>query len=66
MLATLLGILAGYFRGPLDGLISRAFELIWAYPVYLLGIVLGVVLAISGLDLGFVQDQRQLAADHRR
>jgi peptide/nickel transport system permease protein len=54
ILATLLGILAGYFRGPLDGLISRAFELIWAYPVYLLGIALGVVLAISGLDLGFV------------
>jgi peptide/nickel transport system permease protein len=52
--ATLLGILAGYFRGPLDGLISRVFELIWAYPVILLGIALGVVLAISGLDLGFV------------
>jgi peptide/nickel transport system permease protein len=55
VLATLLGILAGYFRGPLDGLISRAFELIWAYPVYLLGIALGVVLAISGLDLGFTK-----------
>ncbi len=50
--ATILGIVAGYFRGPADGLISRAFELIWAYPVYLLGIALGVVLAISGLDLG--------------
>src|SRR5437764_1253277 len=34
--------------------VARAFELIWAYPVYLLGIALGVVLAISGLDLGFV------------
>ncbi len=55
LLATLLGILSGYFRGPLDGLISRAFELIWAYPVYLLGIALGVVLAISGLDLGFTK-----------
>jgi peptide/nickel transport system permease protein len=52
ILATVFGILAGYFRGPVDGLISRAFDLIWAYPVYLLGIVLGVVLAISGLDLG--------------
>jgi len=52
VLATILGIVAGYFRGPLDGLISRAFELIWAYPVYLLGIALGVVLQISGLDLG--------------
>ena len=52
VLATVLGILAGYFRGPVDGFISRAFDLIWAYPVYLLGIVLGVVLAISGIDLG--------------
>jgi peptide/nickel transport system permease protein len=52
VLATLLGILAGYFRGPADGLISRAFEVIWAYPVYLLGIALGVVLAISGINIG--------------
>jgi peptide/nickel transport system permease protein len=52
IMATLLGILAGYFRGPADGLISRAFELIWAYPVYLLGIALGVVLAISGIHIG--------------
>jgi len=50
--ATILGILSGYFRGPVDGLISRCFDLIWAYPVYLLGIVLGVTLAIGGLDLG--------------
>jgi peptide/nickel transport system permease protein len=54
LLATVFGILAGYYRGPTDGLISRAFEVIWAFPVYLLGISLGVVLAISGLDLGFI------------
>jgi peptide/nickel transport system permease protein len=52
ILATILGVLAGYFRGPADGIISRGFEVIWAFPVYLLGIALGVVLAISGLDLG--------------
>jgi peptide/nickel transport system permease protein len=52
ILATVLGVLAGYFRGPADGIISRSFEIIWAFPVYLLGIALGVVLAISGLDLG--------------
>jgi peptide/nickel transport system permease protein len=54
VLATVFGILAGYFRGPADGIISRAFEVIWAFPVYLLGISLGVVLAVSGLDLGFI------------
>ena len=55
VLATVFGIIAGYYRGPLDWLISRAFEVIWAYPVYVLGIALGVVLAISGLDLGFTK-----------
>jgi peptide/nickel transport system permease protein len=54
ILATIFGILAGYYRGATDGIISRAFEVIWAFPVYLLGISLGVVLAISGLDLGFI------------
>jgi len=54
LLATVFGIIAGYFRGPADGIISRGFEIIWAFPVYLLGISLGVVLAVSGLDLGFV------------
>jgi peptide/nickel transport system permease protein len=57
VLATILAILAGYFRGPLDGLISRAFELIWAYPVYLLGIALGVVLQISGISIGPIKLQ---------
>jgi peptide/nickel transport system permease protein len=52
VMATILGITAGYFRGPLDSVISRAFELIWAFPIYLLGIVLGLVLGLSGLDLG--------------
>jgi peptide/nickel transport system permease protein len=55
VLATVLGIIAGYFRGPADGVISRAFELIWAFPIYLLGIVAGLVLGLSGLDLGIVK-----------
>src|ERR1700750_348610 len=52
LLATLLGIIAGYFRGPAGGLLSLALELIWAYPVCLRGIALGVVLAISGINVG--------------
>jgi peptide/nickel transport system permease protein len=52
VLATVLGLIAGYFRGPLDGLISRAFELVWAYPVLLLGVALGVSLQVGGLNLG--------------
>ena len=50
--ATVLGILAGFFRGKVDGVLSRIFDLIWAYPVVLLGIALGTSLALGGLNLG--------------
>jgi peptide/nickel transport system permease protein len=52
LLATLLGITAGYFRGVFDGVVSRVLDLIWAYPVVLLGIALGTSLALGGLNLG--------------
>jgi peptide/nickel transport system permease protein len=44
-----LGIIAGYFRGPLDGLISRTSDVVWSYPAVLLGITLGTVLNVRGL-----------------
>jgi peptide/nickel transport system permease protein len=49
MLATICGLLAGYFRGLTDGVISRVLDVIWAYPAILLGIVLGTVLNVHGL-----------------
>jgi peptide/nickel transport system permease protein len=52
VLALLLGTLAGYFRGITDGIISRALDVIWAYPAVLLGVALGATLAISGINLG--------------
>src|ERR1019366_7476368 len=52
ILATVLGTVAGYFRGPVDGLLTRFFELLWAYPALLLGIALGVSLQVGGLSLG--------------
>lgn len=54
LLATLIALLAGYFRGFTDSLLSRAMDLIWAYPVVLLGIALGTALALGGLNLGIV------------
>jgi peptide/nickel transport system permease protein len=45
---TVLGIMAGYFRGFADTLISRVMDVIWAYPAVLLGITLGTVLNIRG------------------
>jgi peptide/nickel transport system permease protein len=53
LLATILGVAAGYFGGVLDSVLARCFDVIWAFPVYLLGISLSVVLLTSGgLQLG--------------
>jgi peptide/nickel transport system permease protein len=49
VLATICGLLAGYFRGFTDGIISRVLDVIWAYPAILLGITLGTVLEVRGL-----------------
>ncbi|HEX6688254.1 MAG TPA: ABC transporter permease [Solirubrobacterales bacterium] len=51
-LGAALGLLAGYFRGWPDTLISRALDVIWAFPVLLLAIALGLVLAVGGLQIG--------------
>jgi len=51
-LAVLLALLAGYHRGWVDTVISRALDLLWAFPVLLLAIALGSSLAVGGLDLG--------------
>jgi peptide/nickel transport system permease protein len=50
--AVLLGVPAGFFRGWTDTVISRLLDLIWAYPALLLGIALGVSLALGGLSIG--------------
>jgi peptide/nickel transport system permease protein len=46
---TICGLLAGYFRGWIDNLISRINDIIWAYPAVLLGITIGMVLNVRGL-----------------
>jgi peptide/nickel transport system permease protein len=57
VLATILGVAAGYFRGLTDSIVSRLLELIWAYPVVLLGIALGTSLALGGINLGLFKLQ---------
>jgi peptide/nickel transport system permease protein len=52
LLSVLVGLLAGYLRGWVDGVISRILDIIWAYPVILLGVALGVALAVGGLKIG--------------
>ena len=52
--AALLGLVAGYFGGPIDWVLSRIFDIVWAFPIYLLAISLSVVLLTSGLQIGFI------------
>ncbi len=52
VLATIVGTVAGYFRGAADAVLSRLLDLIWAYPAVLLGIALGTSLALGGLTVG--------------
>jgi peptide/nickel transport system permease protein len=51
LLAVVLGMLAGYFRGWVDAIISRGLDVLWAFPVILLGVALGVSLATGGIQL---------------
>jgi peptide/nickel transport system permease protein len=48
LVAVLLALLAGYNGGWIDWVISRFFDLIWAFPVFLLAIALSTALAING------------------
>ena len=48
MVAVLLALLAGFYGGWVDWIITRSFDLIWAFPVLLLAIALGSALSING------------------
>jgi len=52
--ALLLALVAGFFRGPVDVILSRLMDLIWAFPIFLLAISLATVLltAPDGLQWG--------------
>ena len=51
-LAVAAGLLAGYYRGWTDSVLSRLMDVIWAFPVLLLGIALGTALSVGGLKIG--------------
>jgi peptide/nickel transport system permease protein len=52
--ALLLALVAGFFRGAVDVVLSRLMDMIWAFPIFLLAISLATVLltAPDGLDWG--------------
>lgn len=55
ILAVILGLVAGYYRGRIDTLIARVLDVLWSLPVFLVGLALGVSLAIGGLQIGPVE-----------
>jgi peptide/nickel transport system permease protein len=52
LLATVVGVIAGYAGGLVDAVLSRILDVVWAFPVYLLAICLSVVLLTSGVHIG--------------
>jgi len=48
LFALVLALIAGYYGGWADWIISRFFDLIWAFPVLLLAIALGTALSVNG------------------
>ena len=48
LFAIFFALLAGYYGGWVDWVLSRFFDLIWAFPVLLLAIALGTALSING------------------
>jgi peptide/nickel transport system permease protein len=52
ILAVFFGVLAGYYGGFTDTIVSRGLDVLWAFPVVLLALALGLVLATGGLVIG--------------
>src|SRR3954464_3737701 len=52
LLACLAGFAAGWSRGPLDAVISRGLDALWAFPAILLAGSLGTALTLGGLHVG--------------
>src|SRR4051812_3413253 len=52
LLACLAGFAAGWSRGPLDAVVSRALDALWAFPAILLAGSLGTALTLGGLRVG--------------
>jgi len=54
IIATIVAVIAGFFGGVVDAVLSRLMDLVWAFPVYLLAISISTVLLTSsdGLKVG--------------
>jgi peptide/nickel transport system permease protein len=51
-LATLIALIAGFFGGIVDQLLSRLLDVIWAFPVFLAAISISTVALTHGIPIG--------------
>jgi len=52
VMATLVGVVSGFFGGVVDAILSRIMDIMWAVPVYLFAISLSIVMVSQGLVIG--------------
>jgi len=52
LLAVVIGLVAGYYRGWVDAVVRIGLDVMWSFPVIILGVALGVALQLGGLQLG--------------
>lgn len=57
IVAGVVGIVAGFFGGIVDAVLSRMMDVMWAVPVYLIAISLSIVTVSQGLRIGPVTIQ---------
>ena len=50
-IAVPLALVAGYFRGKADSVISRILDQLWSFPALLLGVLIGTALTARGFDV---------------
>jgi peptide/nickel transport system permease protein len=52
IVGTTTGLVAGYFGGVTDTVLSRLLDILWAFPIYLLAISLSIVTITAGISIG--------------
>ncbi|MBZ9726979.1 ABC transporter permease [Mesorhizobium sp. CO1-1-11] len=55
VLGTAAGLIAGYFGGVTDTVLSRLLDVLWAFPIYLLAISLSIVTISQGISIGPIE-----------
>jgi peptide/nickel transport system permease protein len=50
--SVVLGLIAGFYRGWADAVIRALLDVLWSFPVVILGVALGVALALGGFQAG--------------